>query len=97
MGEQGRRCIVSRMMIDNFSSGLDEMKRKDQRDEVAVMRKLLTMKRFSIFEVTANDTIANMMDDIVRRGLIETTGGQFPWTTFKITEAGQRLVDEANK
>lgn len=88
---------MSRMFIDSFLGGLDEMKRKDQRDEVAVMRKLATMKRFSIFEVTANDTIANMMTDIVKRGLIETTGGQYPWTTFKITEAGQRLIDEANK
>jgi len=85
------------MMIDSFSSGLDDMKRKDQRDEVAVLRKLATMTRFSIFEVTGNDTIANMMTDIVKRGLIETTGGQYPWTTFKITEAGQRLIDEASK
>lgn len=86
---------MSRIMVDSFSSGLDDMKRKDQRDEVAVMRKLATMKRYSIFEVTANQDIAKMMTDIVKRGLIETTGGQYPWTTFKITEAGQRLIDLA--
>jgi hypothetical protein len=88
---------MGRMMIDSFSSGLDDMKRKDQRDVVAVMRKLATMKRFSIFEVTDNDTIALTMTNIVKRGLIETTGGQYPWATFKITEAGQRLIDEASK
>jgi hypothetical protein len=84
------------MMADNFSSGLDDMKRKDQRDERKVMLALSKMTRFSIFEVTSNDTIAKMMDDIVARGLIETTGGQFPWTTFRITEAGQRVIDGAS-
>ena len=88
---------MGRMMIDSFSSGLDDMKRKDQRDVVAVMRKLATMTRYSIFEVTDNNDIATTMSDIVKRGLIETTGGKYPWTTFKITEAGQRLIDEASK
>lgn len=84
---------MSRMFIDNFSGGLDELTRKQARDEVTVMRCLSKMTRFSIFEVTANDTIANMMTDIVKRGLIETTGGQYPWTTFKITEAGRKVLD----
>lgn len=85
-----------RMMVDSFSAGLDDLTRKQQKDEVSVMVALSKMTRFSIFEVTANQTIANMMDDIARRKLIETTGGQYPWTTFKITEAGQRIIDDAS-
>lgn len=84
------------MIVCTFSGGLDDMKRKDQRDKAALLRKLSTMKAFSIFEVTDNQTIAKTMQSLVNQGQIKTTGGAFPWTTFEITPAGQAIID-ANK
>lgn len=83
------------MIVCNFSGGLDEMKRKDQSSQDAVMLKLSTMKRFSIFEATDNQTIAKTMDRIMKRGLIKTTGGGYPWTEFEITPEGQAIIDSA--
>lgn len=84
---------MSTMMVDRFSAGLDELSKKDQGSVGAVMKALSKMTRFSVFEATDSDRIAKTMDKIVQRGYIERTGGAYPWTTFKITEAGQKIID----
>lgn len=97
-------------IICSFSSGLDELTRKQQKDPVAVLRVLNACGRFSVFEATANQTIATMMSrlchqgfSIVRNGvrtdygrLIETDNTTpYPWTKVKLTEGGERLLADA--
>lgn len=97
-------------IICSFSGGLDSLPRKSQRDIVAVLRVLQRAGRFSVFEATANDTLATMMTRLCNQGystvrngvrtdygrLIETdnTCG-YPWTKVTLTEAGLRLLADA--
>lgn len=100
---------MSRAIVCSFSSGLDDMKRKDQRDVVKVLRILAQCGRFSVFEATDNQAIANMIDKILHKGctrvqpdgtrkeyglLLKTTGGAFPWTEIELTEGGKRLLED---
>lgn len=98
--------------ICSFSSGLDELPRRKQKDVVEVLKVLKACGRFSVFEATDNDVIARMMDRLIHKGcaivrdgvrtdygrLIETdnTCG-FPWTKVKLTEAGERLLADSAK
>ncbi|OYQ41081.1 hypothetical protein CHU94_08195 [Rhodoferax sp. TH121] len=100
---------MTRVIVCSFSSGLDDMKRKDQRDVVKVLRILAQCGRFSVFEATANQTIATMMDKILHKGctlvaadgtkrnyglLLKTTGGAFPWTEIELTAGGKQLLED---
>ena len=82
--------------ICDFSSGLDDMPRKDQRDLAKVLRVLEQCGRFSVFEATDNQTIATTMTKLCRSYLIETDNScGYPWTMVKLTDAGrQYLKDE---
>lgn len=81
------------MYIGSFSSGLDEMPRKQQRDIAAVLRILKKCGRFSVFEATANQTIANMMDRLCRGPYIVTDHScGYPWTKVTLTAAGEALL-----
>lgn len=81
------------MYLDSFSAGLDDMKRKEQGDPRAVLRKLSTMERFSVFEATDNDAIAHTMTLLFKQGYVRDTGkGGYPWTYFEITEAGKAFM-----
>ena len=59
---------MTRIIVCSFSSGLDDMPRKQQADVVAVLSSLKRSGRFSVFEATANDTIARMMTRICHKG-----------------------------
>lgn len=98
-------CVI----ICSFSSGLDDMKRKDQKDVVKVLRVLAKCGRYSVFEATDNQTIATMMDRITRKKctlvgkdgvereygrLLRRTGGEYPWTEIELTEGGKRLLED---
>lgn len=100
---------MTKVFICSFSSGLDDMKRKDQKDVVKVLRVLAQCKRFSVFEATANQPIASMMDRICHKGctlvgpdgtkrsygkLITIVGGNYPWTHIELTEGGKRLLED---
>lgn len=82
--------------ICSFSSGLDDMPRKDQRDVAKVLAVLEKCGRFSVFEATDNQTIASTMTHISRRGLIETDiSCGYPWTKVKLTDAGRELLRQS--
>ena len=84
------------IFICGFSSGLDDMPRKDQRDIAKVLRVLERRGRFSVFEATANQTIATTMTKLSRGDLIETDNScGYPWTTVKLTDAGKRYLQDA--
>lgn len=100
---------MTNVIICCFSSGLDDMKRKDQRDVVKVLRVLAAAGRYSVFEATANQTIARMMDKICHKGctlvgpdgtkrtygkLLKTLGGNYPWTYVELTDGGRKLLED---
>lgn len=80
------------IFIDNFSSGLDELPRKQQGSAEAVLRVLHQRKRFSVFEVTANDIIARTVTRVIKQRYVRELGGAFPWTNVELTEAGLALI-----
>ena len=95
--------------IDRFSSGLDDLTRKQQADHIAVLKVLARTGRYSIFEATENQVIAKTMDRLLwkecitvtagvkqKHGLLlKRTGGEYPWTTVELTDAGKQLIREA--
>ena len=100
---------MTSVIICSFSSGLDDMKRKDQKDVVKVLRILAECGRYSVFEATANQTIASMMDRICHKGctlvapdgtkreygkLVRILGGNYPWTHIELTDGGKRLLED---
>lgn len=79
--------------ICSFSVGLDEMTRKDQRQPAKVLRVLHQAGRFSVFEATANQTIANTMTYLNKHGYIEIDNSPgYPWSKVKLTAAGFALA-----
>ena len=59
---------MTTVFICSFTSGLDDMKRKDQKDVVKVLRVLNKCNRYSVFEATENQTIAQMMTRLHHKG-----------------------------
>ena len=93
--------------IDRFSAGLDDLTRKQQADHIEVLRVLARTGRFSCFEASENATISRTMTRLIHKGcttldadgkktahglLLKRTGGEYPWTTCELTEAGKRLI-----
>lgn len=80
--------------IDVFTSGLDEMKRKDQGNVAKVLEVLKAHGRFSVFEATHNQTIAKAMDRICSQGLVSVDKARsaYPWTYVTLTEAGEKVL-----
>ena len=72
----------------DFHKELEEMpKRLKWKEQTAWLAKQLRRRekqRFSMFEIGENMLVAKRLTVMVRQGLVETTGGQFPWTTYKI-------------
>lgn len=80
-----------------FTSGVDEMKRKDQADPLKVLKALDHFKRFSVFEATANQTIAKTMTRFFHgdlKHLIVKTGGAYPWTNVRLTPEGRKFIED---
>lgn len=94
-------------ILCSLSSGLDDLPRARQRDVAVVLRVLKARGRFSVFEATANDTIARTMTNLCHKGilivskdgtqkfgkLIETDNScGYPWTKVRLTEDGERFL-----
>jgi hypothetical protein len=84
---------MSTVHICSFTSGLDEMKRREQRDPLTVLRALAARRRFSSFEASANMDIARTITKLFKWGLVRSTGGAYPWTAHEITEKGRAALD----
>lgn len=78
--------------ICSFSTGIDEMKRADQKDPAKVLAVLKQNPRYSTFEVTANQGIARTITLLHERGCIKTVGGAYPWTVVEILPAGDEVL-----
>lgn len=75
----------------SFSVGIDELPRKKQRDAAEVLKVLAEHKRFSVFEATANPTIAATMDRMQGK-YFKVIGGQYPWCEIELTDDGRVLL-----
>lgn len=81
------------IFLDCFTAGLDDLTRKQQASTEAVLRVLKRTGRFSVFEATENQTIANTMTRLCRGPLIETDNScGYPWTKVQLTAAGEALI-----
>ena len=80
-----------RFFVDRFSA-LDDLPAKDRRDVFKVLAALDKVGRFSCFEV--DDHLAGPITRIMKSGWVET-GGDYPWTTVKLTEAGRSALTRA--
>lgn len=98
--------------IDRLSAGLDDLTRKQQADHVAVLRVLQKTGRFSEFEASDNPSIARTMTRLMHKGcttvnadgskkaygrLLKSTGGNYPWTTCELTDAGRDCLADEDK
>jgi hypothetical protein len=79
---------MSKVHFCSFSSGLDDLPRRKQKDFAEVLRVLHRTGRFSLFEATADQAIARTMTDLEQLKLIETTPKGYPWSDVKLTKAG---------
>ena len=66
--------------VGSFGIGLDEMPRRDQADPEVVLNRLRLSGRFSIWDATSNQTIANTVQRLCDSGRLETENEGFPWT-----------------
>lgn len=103
----------SPVFFDRFSAGLDDLTRIQQADHVAVLRVLQRTGKFSCFEASENPVIARTMTRLMHKGcttvkadgskkayglLLKSTGGDYPWTTCELTDAGRELLaDEGER
>lgn len=84
-------------VICSFSSGLDDMNRKDQKDARKVLAVLKECGRFSVFEATANAAIASTLDYLGNEEFYKHTGGSYPWCEIEITPKGEELLAQETK
>lgn len=79
-------CIVTSW--SDFNPEIDEMpKRLKWKEQRAwIYKNLLRRKkhRFSCFEVGENMQAAKRLSSMATQGIIEITGGDFPWSTYKL-------------
>ena len=79
--------------VCSFSTGLDELTRKEQADDDVVLNILRLNKRFSAFEASATPTIARTMTRLCRTRLTTIDLG-YPWTG--IVKIDGEYIGEAN-
>lgn len=79
--------------VCQFSAGLDELTRREQRVPALVLRRLATMTRFSVFEASDNPVIARTMTLLCQEGFIRTDHSTpYPWVEFVLTDKGRELL-----
>jgi hypothetical protein len=83
----------------SFTTGLDELPAKSQRDESAVLRHLSGVKRVSVFEVTATPSLANTFQYLCDAALILTDGEthEYPWIGVCLTDTGRKWMEQGRK
>jgi hypothetical protein len=85
------------IFIDRFSAGLDDLKRAEQRDPRTVLETLARIKRFSVFEASANQSIARTMDKLIAQGYVACRDLGYPWTGVTLTDRGRDFLHHTQK
>jgi hypothetical protein len=84
-----------RIHICCLSEGLDELPLRKQRDPFCVARFVARAGRFSVFESTANPTIASTLAWLIEQRWLELESQLFPWTAAKLSPLGARMLGRA--
>lgn len=85
-----KRKSAHAVYLCSWAAGLDYMPRGHQRYPRRVLKVLHECGRFSVFEATANQNIAKVMDGLVERKLIEVDNSPgYPWSKVKLTAKGK--------
>lgn len=79
--------------LDHFTGGLADMTRMQQANPARVLHVLQKAGRYSLAEAAENQIIARTMLRIFADGLAMRTGGDCPWVTVELTDAGRLLVE----
>jgi len=66
-------------------------------DHIEVLKCLHQIKRFSIFEATENQGIANCMQELSDSVCIEITPDHYPWSDVRLTDKGLKMIKEAGE
>lgn len=84
------------MHICVFSSGLEDLSSRRQRDPIAVLAALAANPRFSVFEV--NNALAKQLDKLAADELIDyNPKDTYPWCDVTITARGWRKLRTAHR
>lgn len=87
---------MSGFHIDSFSAGLDDLTRRQAKNWRTVLRVLDRVKRFSVFEATANDDIARTMTDLASeqyKFIVVDDSPGYPWSNVALTDAGRAYLN----
>lgn len=84
-----------RAIVCSFES-LADLPEKRHGSERSVLRAIRATAnkngvcRFSVFDATASDAMAETMDSLIQKGRIVECGGSYPWTECKVTKRAKR-------
>lgn len=76
------------LFLCSFTTGLEDIPRKQARDPLVVLARLQSNPRFSVFEATSNQIIATTLTNLKRDGLITYPIPQagYPWCRVALTD-----------
>lgn len=81
------------VIVCSFDIGLDELPDRKQRDPFHVARQLARAGRFSVFDATSNETLANTMDWLWSSGWFKWDDScGFPWRKCALTDVGRAAL-----
>jgi len=82
------------VFLDTFTS-LDELKPKERKNPLLVLRILARAQRFSVFDMVSSPTLQKTMKHLFNEGLLEeVSDGLYPWCKVKLTDKGQSFLSE---
>lgn len=81
------------VILCKFST-LDDLRPRDRKDTLKVLRVVGKAGRFSVFEATEYRTLAETIESLFQKKLIQRTGGEFPWIEVELTETGFETLRE---
>ncbi len=82
------------VFVCSFSAGLDDIPRNKRGNRKVILTVLNKAKRFSVFEATFSPAIAKTLDALFKEGYLESLGGDFPWTSVRLTKKGLDFLRE---
>lgn len=79
-----------RLFVDDFTGpGLGELSKAEAMQDGCVLAALAACPKFSVFEATANQTIATTMDRLTEQGFITLDNSPgYPWSRAMFTDKG---------
>jgi|SRR6516164_2942162 hypothetical protein len=87
---------MGRVFLDSFSGAVADLPKAKHRDEIAVMRALLSDPKVSCFDRSEYPRLDRTLVDLKQRGLLSETRCPYPWHKFHVTPEGLKVLDAIN-